>query len=299
MTCGLKLRPADSLTIIFSGFLLVLTVVKFSVIPSAGYLILIYFSIILFQTILVYLGRVNPSLRAARDIIFPVVSVFVIFDSLGLIVHAVNRHDIDYLLIRIDYRMFGCYPTVFFEKYINPFLTDILQTAYTTYYFIPIILGISLKADGKREAFEKSLFLMLFCFYLSYIGYLFFPAVGPRYAMGHLYDRELGGFLVSRDIQNVLNFLEGIKRDAFPSGHTGIALTVLFLAYRYDRTLFRWMLIPVLLLIPATVYCRYHYAVDVIGGAILAVVTLTAGEVYYKLLSLYTPLGRHDGYSGQ
>ena len=165
MTCGLKLRPADSLTIIFSGFLLVLTVVKFSVIPSAGYLILIYFSIILFQTILVYLGRVNPSLRAARDIIFPVVSVFVIFDSLGLIVHAVNRHDIDYLLIRIDYRMFGCYPTVFFEKYINPFLTDILQTAYTTYYFIPIILGISLKADGKREAFEKSLFLMLFCFY--------------------------------------------------------------------------------------------------------------------------------------
>lgn len=287
MTWLLKLRPADSLTIAFSLFLLILTAINFSAIPSAGYLILIYSSIILFQTTLVYLGRVNPFLMAARDIIFPIVSVLVIFDSLGLIVHAVNRHDIDYLLIRIDYRMFGGYSTVFFEKFINPFLTDMLQVAYTTYYFIPIILGVSLKAGGKREAFEKSLFLMLFCFYLSYIGYLLFPAVGPRYAMNHLYDRELDGFLVSRPIQNALNFLEGIKRDAFPSGHTGIALTVLFLAYRYDRTLFRWMLIPVLLMIPATVYCRYHYAVDVVAGAILAVVTLTAGEVYYNLLSGY------------
>lgn len=281
----LKLRPADSLTIVFSSFLLVLTAINYSAIPSAGYLVLIYASIILFQILLVYLGRVNAFLMAARDIIFPVISVLVIFDSLGLIVHAVNRHDIDYLLIRADYRLFGGYPTIFLEKFINPFLTDILQVAYSTYYFIPVILGVSLKAAGKREAFEKSLFLILFCFYLSYIGYLLFPAVGPRYAMNQLYDRELDGFLVSRPIQNFLNLLEGIKRDAFPSGHTAIALTALSLSYRYDRTLFRRLLVPVLLLIPATVYCRYHYAVDVVAGAMLAVVTLTAGEVYYNFLT--------------
>lgn len=281
----LKLRPADSLTIVFSSFLLVLTAINYSAIPSAGYLVLIYASIILFQTLLVYLGRVNPFLMATRDIIFPVISVLVIFDSLGLIVHAVNRHDIDYLLIRADYRLFGGYPTVFLEKFINPFLTDILQVAYSTYYFIPVILGVSLMAGGKREAFEKSLFLILFCFYLSYIGYLIFPAVGPRYAMNQLYDRELDGFLVSRPIQNILNLLEGIKRDAFPSGHTAIALTALSLSYRYDRTLFRRLLVPVILLIPATVYCRYHYAVDVVAGAMLAVVTLTAGEVYYNFLT--------------
>ncbi|MBF0558820.1 MAG: phosphatase PAP2 family protein [Nitrospirae bacterium] len=287
MTWLLKLRPADSLTIVFSSFLLVLTLVYFPSIPSAGYLMLIYSSIILFQIVLIYIGRINPFLAAARDIIFPVVSVLVIFDSLGLIVHAVNRHDIDYLLIRFDYRMFGGYSTVLLERFINPLLTDVLQVAYSTYYFIPIALGISLKVGGKRGPFEKSLFLMLFCFYLSYVGYLLFPAVGPRYAMNHLYDRELDGFLVSRPIQNTLNLLEGIKRDAFPSGHTAIALTSLFLSYRYDRTLFRWMLVPVILLVPATVYCRYHYAVDVVAGAILAVVTLTAGEVYYNLLSGY------------
>jgi membrane-associated phospholipid phosphatase len=284
MPWQLKLRPADFLTVAFSFFLLVLTAIYSAAIPYAGYLILMYSSIILFQTSLVYLSRINPFLKVVHDIIFPVISVLVIFDSLGLIVHSVNPHDIDYLLIRADYLIFGVYPTVFLEKFVSPCMTDILQVAYSTYYFIPIILGIALRVKGETEAFEKSLFLMLFCFYLSYIGYLLFPAVGPRYAMQHLNDRDLDGFLVSVPIQNVLNLLEGIKRDAFPSGHTGIALTVLFLAYRYDRTLFRWMLAPVLLLIPATVYCRYHYAVDVIAGVLLAVVTLTLGEVYYKFL---------------
>jgi membrane-associated phospholipid phosphatase len=282
MTWLLKLRPADSLTVVFSSFLLILTVIYSAVVPSAGYLVLLYSSIIFFQVVLVYLSRVNPFLALTRDIIFPVISVLVIFDSLGLIVHAINPHDIDYLLIRIDYRMFGGYPTVSIDKFINPFITDILQVAYSTYYFIPIVLGIALKAKGKSGPFEKSLFLMLLCFYLSYIGYLLFPAVGPRYAMRHLYDRELDGFLVSAPIQNVLNLLEGIKRDAFPSGHTAVSLTVLMLAYRYDRPLFRWMLAPVLFLIPATVYCRYHYVVDVVAGVLLAVVTVTAGEVYYN-----------------
>ncbi len=287
----LKLRPADSLNIVFSFFLLVLTLIYSEAIPSAGYLALLYASIIFFQIALVYLGRTNSFLALTRDMIFPVLSVLIIFDSLGLIVHNINPHDIDYLLIRADYRIFGGCPTVFLERIISPLLTDVLQVAYSTYYFLPVIFGITLMVKGKSEAFEKSLFLILLCFYLSYIGYLLFPAVGPRYTMQLLYDKDLDGFLVSGPIQNVLNLLEGVKRDAFPSGHTGVALTVLLLAYRYERKLFWWMTAPVLLLIFATVYCRYHYVIDVICGFMLTVVTFAAGEVYYKAW-----LRRHNGY---
>ncbi|WP_333655024.1 phosphatase PAP2 family protein [Dissulfurispira sp.] len=232
--------------------------------------------------ILVYLSRLNSFLALTRDIIFPVISVLIIFDSLGLIVHNINPQDIDYLLIRIDYVVFGCYPTIFMERIMNPFLTDILQVAYSTYYFLPVILGVVLKIKKKNEEFEKSLFLILLCFYLSYVGYILFPALGPRYAMEHLHDKTLGGFLVSKPIQDILNLLEGVKRDAFPSGHTGVALTVLLLAYRYARGLFWIMLTPVALLIFATVYLRYHYAVDVIGGVLVTIVTIAIGEVYYK-----------------
>lgn len=277
-----KLRPAHSVTIVFSFFLLVLTVIYHSAVPSAGYLILVYASIAVFQSAIVSLGRLSPVLAATRDLIFPVIGVMVIFDSLGLLVHSINPHDIDYILIKIDYLIFGGHPAVFLEGMITPVLTDVLQIAYSGYYFLPIILGIILKLRNKNEAFDKVVFLILLCFYLSYIGYMLFPAVGPRYTMQHLYDKDIDGFIVSRPIQNMLNFLEGVKRDAFPSGHTGVALTVLFLACKYEVTLFRWIIIPVMLLIFSTVYCRYHYVIDVIGGAILTVVTLGTGEVYYN-----------------
>jgi membrane-associated phospholipid phosphatase len=42
------------------------------------------------------------------------------------------------------------------------------------------------------------------------------------------------------------------------------------------------LLIPIILLIFATVYCRYHYVVDVIGGVFLTIVTIIIGELYYK-----------------
>jgi len=83
-------------------------------------------------------------------------------------------------------------------------------------------------------------------------------------------------------MQNLLNRLEGIKRDAFPSGHTGVALTALYLAYRYNKTLFRIYLPVVGLLLFSTVYCRYHYVVDVIAGVILAAAAIFFGEIYYK-----------------
>ncbi|BCB97211.1 PAP2 superfamily protein [Dissulfurispira thermophila] len=277
----LKLRPADTITALFSFFLLILTAFFSRKIPSAPYLILIYSSLIFFQLILVYLSRLNSFLALTRDIIFPVISVLIIFDSLGLIVHNINPQDIDYLLIRIDYVVFGCYPTIFMEGIMNSFLTDILQVAYSTYYFLPVILGVVLKKKKKNEEFERSLFLILLCFYFSYVGYILFPALGPRYAMEHLQEKQISGFLVSKPIQDILNLLEGVKRDAFPSGHTGIALMVLVLAYRYARGLFWIMLTPVILLIFGTIYLRYHYAVDVIGGILLTIVTIVIGEVYY------------------
>jgi membrane-associated phospholipid phosphatase len=278
------MRPADTLTILFSLLLLIVTALFRESIQASGYLLLIYGSIIFFQIALSRIGKMNPFLSLTRDIIFPVVSVMIIFDSLGLIVHRINPQDIDYLLIRADYLIFGDYPTVFLERFIYPPLTDVLQLAYSTYYFLPVTLGIALKVRGKNAAFEKTLFMLLLCFYLSYVGYMLFPALGPRYAMEHLQSVEVGGFMISKPIQDTLNLLEGVKRDAFPSGHTGVALTVLYLSYKYERSIFRLLSIPVILLILATVYCRYHYVIDVVGGVLLFVVTIVAGELYYKFL---------------
>lgn len=206
----------------------------------------------------------------------------IIFDSLEWLVHYVNPDDIDPILIRIDYMIFNGHPTVMLERIVNPFLTDVLQIAYSTYYLIPISFGLVLLLNNKRKDFERSLFLILFCFYLSYLGYILMPALGPRFAIGHLHSTDLRGLFVAEHIQNLLNYLEGVKRDAFPSGHTAVALIVLYLAYRFRRGFF-WLLLPVVaVLLFSTVYCRYHYVVDVIAGFGLTIITIILGELYYK-----------------
>ena len=74
--------------------------------------------------------------------------------------------DIDPLLIRLDYMIFGNHPTVMLESIMNPFLTDILQAAYSMYYFVPVGYGVVLLFNNQREEFNKSLFMIMFCFYL-------------------------------------------------------------------------------------------------------------------------------------
>jgi membrane-associated phospholipid phosphatase len=275
------LRAADALTILFLLFLSVLTIIFWEEIPKAPFLMSIYVSLLVSQIIVILFqdhGRLSSILH---DIIFPVACVLFIFDSLGWIVHYVHPEDVDFLLIRLDYLIFKAHPTVLLERITSPLLTDILQLAYTSYYFIPLIFAISLIRDNRTEEFDKTLFLVLLCFYLSYIGYILMPAIGPRFTIDHLQTTELHGLFIAGPIQKLLNQLEGIKRDAFPSGHTAIPLVILYLSFRIKRRLFYAFLPMVSALIFSTVYCRYHYVVDVIGGIALAVLTILFGQVIY------------------
>ena len=277
----LKQRPADAVTVIFLVFLTSLSVLFYNDIPRAPVLIIIYASLFVTQIAIIKIRDLNKVFRFVHDLAFPALCVFIIFDSLEWLVHYVNPEDIDLILIRIDYMIFGNHPTVMLERIMSPLLTDVLQIAYSTYYFIPLILGVVLLLNRQREEFERSIFLILFCFYLSFLGYILMPALGPRFVLDSLQTRELKGLFVAEQIQNFLNYLEGIKRDAFPSGHTAVALTVLYLAYRYRRNLF-WILVPVVTaLVFSTVYCRYHYVVDVIAGFALTIITIILGEWYY------------------
>lgn len=275
-------RPGDTVTIIFLLFLLGLTLTFYQALPKAPYLISFYSVLLVVQIALIRLNNKGKFLSFFYDLIFPTICILTIFDSLEWLVHYINPVDIDPLLIRLDYMIFGNHPTVMLESIMNPLLTDILQAAYSMYYFVPTGYGAVLLFNNQREEFNKSLFMIMFCFYLSYLGYILFPALGPRFYLNDFQSTGLQGLFLTEPLQNLLNRLEGIKRDAFPSGHTGITVLVLYLSYKYKRGYF-WMTLPIVsALIFATVYCRYHYVVDVIAGFGLTVITIVFGEWYYR-----------------
>ena len=273
-------RPADALNAGFLLFLSAVTIVFRAEVRNPGMLLALYGSLLAAQWVVIRLKDRGKVLRWTHDLVFPTVSILLVFDSLEYIVHSINPRDIDPLLIRLDYLILGTYPTVALERFMSPLLTDVLQVAYTSYYFLPIVLGANL-ISRRDPSFDRVLFYVMLCFYLSYVGYLAAPALGPRFAMNHLQNADLQGWLLAGPVQDILNRLEGVKRDAFPSGHTAITLTVLFLSYRHARRLFPWFLPLVAALIAATVYCRYHYVVDVIAGVLLALITIVLGDWIY------------------
>jgi membrane-associated phospholipid phosphatase len=272
------------LTLTFLLFLILVSSLFHKSIPGIKGLIILYLSLFVVQLLLAGaygLSRRSRVVGMVRAVIFPVIAVLVIFDSLGAIVHYINPKDIDPFLIRLDYLIFRGYPTVMLESIQNRIVTDLLQAAYSTYYFIPISFCVLLKLQGREAAFDRSVFLILLCFYLSYVGYMLFPALGPRYTMYHLQTKDMDGLFLAEHVRRTLNALEGIKRDAFPSGHTAVALMVWRLSYQFHKGYFLVSAPVIVMLIFSTVYCRYHYAVDVIGGILLMLMTFFIGDRCY------------------
>ncbi|HET9130693.1 MAG TPA: phosphatase PAP2 family protein, partial [Terriglobia bacterium] len=76
--------------------------------------------------------------------------------------------------------------------------------------------------------------------------------------------------------------------DVFPSGHTQLTLVCTYLAFHY-RLRSRWLIaVLATLLIIGTVYLRYHYVVDLLGGVLFFVLTIWTGnkiEPWWKKVS--------------
>jgi len=215
----------------------------------------------------------------------PLIFVILIYESLGdLIQHL--QPDVDPWLIRIDLFLFGVHPTVWIERWIVPWFTDVMSLAYLSYYFLPLTFVLVLSMKGRDPVFNESIFVLAFGYYVSFIGYILFPAIGPRYALTSLYSVPLEGSWITDFVRDTLNALEHNKRDCMPSGHTQIVLMVLFLTYRYERFLF-YLFFPIICgLILSTVYLRYHYVIDLFAGAALAAGCLFMGPRLYKWWSL-------------
>jgi membrane-associated phospholipid phosphatase len=215
----------------------------------------------------------------------PILFVILIYESLGDLIQYL-RPDIDSRLIQIDFFLFGVHPTQWMEQWIVPWFTDVMSLAYVSYYFIPVALILVLYLKDRMIEFDRVIFILAFGYYVSFIGYILFPAIGPRYTLTHLYSVPLAGSFLTDFVRESLNFLEHNKRDCMPSGHTQMVLLVLFLAYRYERILF-YLLFPIVCaLILSTVYLRYHYVIDLFVGVGLATACLVVGPRLYRWWNL-------------
>jgi membrane-associated phospholipid phosphatase len=212
----------------------------------------------------------------------PILFVILIYESLGDLIQFL-RPDIDPWLIRIDLFLFGIHPTVWAERWIMPWLTDLMSFFYGSYYFIPVILIAALYVSGRREDFDRAIFVLLFGYYLSFAGYILFPAIGPRFTLNSFQTVPLEGSFVTDFVRDTLNHLEHNRRDCMPSGHTQFSLITLYLAYRYRRNLLPFLAPLAAGLIASTIYLRYHYVIDIFVGVAAAIASVIIAPRLYEM----------------
>ena len=241
------LKPSDLLTLSFLVLLSGLAVFSAPVNPSWAGLLATYAALaVAILAAAVYRTRVGPAKKGFHlSVVATVIAVLLIFNSLGALIAGIHTTTFDARLIAVDHAIFGVHPTVWLERFINPLLTGLLQFAYISYYFIPLSLGVVLIARGRFGEFEEVLFGILLCFYLSYVGYLLVPAIGPRFTLSHLQTGDLQVSPFIETIQDALNALEKNKTDAFPSGHTAVSLMSLYYAWKEREKKLFAVLIPV------------------------------------------------------
>jgi membrane-associated phospholipid phosphatase len=229
--------------------------------------------------------RLPAWLRFLTDF-YPAAFIPVLYETLGPLIAAARGHARDDLLIAADRALFHTDATVWLQRLVSPALTNLFYLSYTTYYFISLALGFVLWRRSSRDL-ERFIFTLTLCYYVSYAGYFALPALGPRFALAARHTVVLETTALSAAIERTLNELERTKFDVFPSGHTMIAVAVLLVAFRRARDVFRVLLPFAILLILSTVYCRYHYVVDVLAGIILAIATVPVGDALWeRLMSL-------------
>ena len=122
------------------------------------------------------------------------------------------------------------------------------------------------------KLFEGFVFQLSSLFYLCYVIYIFLPVEGPI-ALRHEYYHQGGLF------QTMVDFIYAEGEDpgaAFPSSHVAVMFLVAWWgSTHFERMkIFYWL--ACLFLSIATVYCMFHYAVDVIAGLMLGVLAVLA-----------------------
>jgi membrane-associated phospholipid phosphatase len=208
-----------------------------------------------------------------------------------------SRECFDPIVIHVEQALFGGQPGVsFMDKLPYVWISEIFYTAYFSYYVMIAGVGIALFIRDRRQFFHY-VSVVSFVFYVCYLFYIFFPVIGPRlffHGLGvHAISPELmaTGPIYPGTVQNgpAFHLMAWIYENfespgaAFPSSHVAVAITTLVFSFLYLPRIRHIHLVATILLCLSTVYCRYHYGTDVIGGAIMAAVLVPAGNwLYFK-----------------
>jgi membrane-associated phospholipid phosphatase len=230
---------------------------------------------------------------------YPVLLYTAFFVETGSLNRMFYKEYLDPMVAHWEQALFGCQPSVLFMQKL-PWLavSELFYASYFSYYIMIAGVGIALFLRSRRQ-FYHYVSVVSFLFYVCYLIYIFLPVIGSR-----VFFHQVEGYVLPAATQQLAltdAYPEAVQAGVFfrimrwvyrvfeapgaalPSSHVAVALCTVFFSFRYLRRIRYVHLAVALLLCLSTVYCRYHYAVDVLAGLVAAAVLIPTGNwLYFK-----------------
>ncbi len=166
-------------------------------------------------------------------------------------------------------------------------LSEYLHFCYLSYVIVIPSVAAYWYVSGRQAAFGELLLLLSTVLLASYLFFILLPVDSPYYLSQRLGPPLSGHFFF--DLVHQISARGGARGGAFPSAHVSGAVVVSLVAWRHQRRL-AYLLVPITgSVMIATVYGRFHYVLDTIAGAALAISVV----VTYRHLSGDGPGERH------
>jgi len=276
--------PVDWL---FAGYLLAVAALVFlyrNRVPHAAWLLGLHAAGI---ALIALCARLGPGTLASLVFrhCYPIPYVYACYREMSILIPAIRRLDFDQEMARVDFALWGVHPTVWLERFHQPWLSEFFEIVYGL--FVPSVLFVAFLLWQRRRYadFRYYAFLVSLGFLASFVGYLLVPVRGPRFLLAHLQQVELRGLWSFSAVRDALDFLESKQYDCFPSGHAELALLAWWSMRRISPGIFGAYAAYTLCLLLSTVYLRYHYTVDLAAGLLLAIALLPVARRLYRYLS--------------
>ncbi len=246
-------------------------------IPHAGTLLAVHASIAVGIA-----GLAWSAVRSGSSIVrfarswYPLPLYIFFFEELGGLVHAIFPGWFDRWFILFDYNFAGVHPSIWLARFASPALNDAMQFAYMTYFLYLVILPAILYAQRDQLAFWTVMTSTAVAHYSVYVIAVLLPVESPYYSLAALQTKTLSGSYCTA----LIGFIERFGRvhgAAFPSAHVAGSMVAILASWRYRRWLF-WTCLPFFVgMCISTVYGRYHYMADVLGGIAVGAMGFSAG----------------------